>query len=174
MLCGSRISSPIRRGDQLPGQKASRASVAGGYSPHAHLAVWSSQQSHPREHARGPEQPAPLPSRSCCASCGHSSALTQEGEARSSGFTFCVCSPISSFAGSLLSHVCLHICAGAAGLGALLHAWISTSSIPSTFRSVNSPGKKTELTGISPPPPITTTFLFKILNSVFYNAKIFL
>lgn len=171
MLCGSRISSPVR-GDQLPGRKASRASVAGGYSPQAHLAVWGPEQFHPRGHARGPEQPAPLPSRSCCAGYGHSSAFIQEGEARSSGFTFCLCSPIYSFTGSLLSHICLHTCAGAAGLGALLHAWIPASSIPSTFRSVNSPGKKTELQGF--PHHLHHPFFFKILNSVFYNAKIFL
>lgn len=56
-----------------------------------------------RPGGRAAASPALLPARSCCATCGHSSAFTQDGEARCSGFTFCLCSPISSFAGNTLS-----------------------------------------------------------------------
>lgn len=58
---------------------------------------------------RAAASPALLPARSCCAICGHSSAFTQEGKARCSGFIFCLCSPISSFAGNALSLLSLSV-----------------------------------------------------------------
>lgn len=150
VLCGSRISSPVR-GDQFPGWKASRASVAGGYSPHAHLAVWGPQQSHPRGHAG--DQSSQLLFPPGAAVPAMATAQLSPRRLRPGSLVLHFVSVPLYPAGSLLPHICLHTCTG---LGALLHAWIPASSIPSTFRSVNSPGKKTELQGFpptAPPPP---------------------